>query len=230
MLHWVMDGIEAAPLELSTEGHRRASEPGLVIHRADSLSRDMVRHEGLQVTTVARTLVDVAAMIPPSALELGYESARRKGLVTDEEILEVLDRLGERRRGRAVLLRLLESVPAEATESALETLAWQLFRELELPLPVRQMVIRNTKGAVVARPDFVYPDARLVVEADGKRFHSDWYRDHRRQMILTRLGWLVYRLAWRDLRDRPGEVAAEIAEMYALGLARIASLPTTTVQ
>ncbi|MGH2829757.1 MAG: DUF559 domain-containing protein [Actinomycetota bacterium] len=234
LLHWELDGMEAAPLELSTEGHRRSHEAGLVIHRVASLPlAHVASHQGLPVTSVARTLVDVATIVGPSTLELAYESARRRGLVTGDQIEDVLRRLGGRRRGRAAIRRLLEELPAKATESALETLVWQLFREQGLPLPARQLEIRDPTGAFVARVDFAYPEARLVIEADGRRYHSldpDWNRDRRRQNELTRLGWTVYRVTWRDVWNRAIAVAAEIAELYEAGMARTGGAVTTTVR
>ncbi|MGH2726094.1 MAG: type IV toxin-antitoxin system AbiEi family antitoxin domain-containing protein [Actinomycetota bacterium] len=218
-LRWVLDGIDAAPIEFTTTGDHRSVEAGLIVHRVGSLRADeVVSRGGLSVTSVARTLVDLSAVIGPLRLEMAMESALRRRLVTADQIQIAIDRAGRTSRGKNVLRSLLKGHPSSPTESALETLVWRLLRNAGLPLPVRQHEVRDAQRRVVARVDFAYPRALIAIEADGHQFHSsrrDWSRDRARQNALTRLGWTIYRVTWGDVTQRGNQVVEDIALLLA---------------
>lgn len=216
-VHWGLDGVDAAPLEFLTTGRHRATTPDLVLHHVRSLpAEDAVVRNGIRVTTVPRTLVDLATLVGPHSLELALESARRKGLTTVEEVRAAVEKTRRSQRGRGVLRELLDQLPEQAAGSPLEVVAWQLFRSAGLPLPVRQHEIRTDDGRFVARVDFAYPEAMLAIEVDGFDFHStkpQLVRDRRRQNAILALGWIVYRITSDDLRHRAPAVVAEIAAL-----------------
>ena len=59
--------------------------------------------------------------------------------------------------------------------------------------------------------DFHWPDARLIVETDGRTTHDNPFafeRDHQRDLELKLAGWEVIRITWRQLRDEPDRVTA----------------------
>jgi very-short-patch-repair endonuclease len=61
-------------------------------------------------------------------------------------------------------------------------------------------------GEFIARVDFCWPEARLIVEADGFRWHGGrraWQRDRERRNRLTTMGWSVIQVTWDDLTRRP---------------------------
>jgi very-short-patch-repair endonuclease len=119
---------------------------------------------------------------------------------------------------------LLEWHPGIPTESHLETLAWQLLRDEGFPAPARRYIILDERGKPVARVDFAFVEARVVIEADGYGSHSspaDLQRDRTRQNALVRLGWTVYRTTWADITQRPHAVAGEIAQLLRSKNARI---------
>jgi very-short-patch-repair endonuclease len=216
-LLWDLDGVSRRILEFSTTGRRRASEPGLTIHRVPHLAGgDIVVRHRFRVTTVARTLVDMCAVAEPDAIELAFESALRKCLVTFDEIRAALDRSGRTHKGRGTLRSLMEGHPGIRTESALEARIWRLLRESRLPAPLRQHEVRTPSGRFVARVDFAYPEAQLAIEADGYRFHTrskDWKRERARQNALVRMGWVVYRITWDDAVSGERRVAADVAAL-----------------
>jgi very-short-patch-repair endonuclease len=70
------------------------------------------------------------------------------------------------------------------------------------------------------RPDFCWPEARLIVEADGAAVHAGrraHARDTRRDVLLTNAGWTVLRFAYTDIVGDPGYVASAIATALELG-------------
>ena len=87
-----------------------------------------------------------------------------------------------------------------------------------LPPPELQLRVHDERGGLVARVDFAWPQARLVVEVDGFAYHSsreDVRKDHARAVRLTLLGWRVLRFGWEDVVGRPEHVIAVVRE--ALG-------------
>ncbi|MGH2793007.1 MAG: endonuclease domain-containing protein [Actinomycetota bacterium] len=170
---------------------------------------------GIRVTTVARTLVDLAGVMDPHALEVALEWGLRSRHASFKHITAALERAGPTIAGRTILRSLIREHSGVATESAFEALLYRRLLDFGLPRPVRQYVITDD-GRFVARPDFAYPEAKLVIEADSFRFHSrqsDLRRDRRRQNHLAKLGWAVYGVTWEDLKRRPKSVCRQIAEL-----------------
>lgn len=213
-----LDGIDSTPLEFVTTSHKRKKAPGLIIHRTSSLPvTDITTRDGLRVTEVARTIVELAAVLRPANLERALESALHLGLTTIEELSDALERAGPTHKGRRALLAVLRAHTGVPTESEFETRLWQLLRRKGLPLPTRQYEVLDDRGRVVARPDFAYVDIKFAIEADGFGSHSSPEQlrsDRTRQNDLVRRGWTIYRITWFDLVRRGDVVAAEIAELY----------------
>ncbi|MEX2554277.1 MAG: DUF559 domain-containing protein [Actinomycetota bacterium] len=215
---WGLDGLESAPVELTTSGRRRASDPGLVVHRARAWRPgDITIRGAFRVTSVPKTVLDLCGVVRPSVVELAIESALRRRLTTRGQLEDALERSAVTVIGRGILRELLGDLPSSATESTLETIVWRLLVDEGLR-PVRQYEVRTEDGRFVARVDFAYPAVRVAVEADGRRFHSakaDWSRDLFRSNALTSLGWVVYRVTWDDATKRPRRVAADVRALLA---------------
>ena len=76
-----------------------------------------------------------------------------------------------------------------------------LLREAGLAPPKTQYVLCDLDGRFVARVDFCWPDQRLVLEADGRRWHDPddaRHADRRRSNACARLGWRVLRVTWAE--------------------------------
>ena len=68
-------------------------------------------------------------------------------------------------------------------------------------------------GEFVARVDFCFPEGKLIIEADGFRWHSGrraWQRDRTRRNQLTAMGWRVIQATWDDLTRRPNETIEKV--------------------
>jgi hypothetical protein len=139
--------------------------------------------------------------------------ALRDRALTIEALATVLAALGKRGRpGTAVVRRLLaELAPDEApTESALEDLFLAVVTAAGLGAPEKQVDLGE--AAFTGRVDFVYREARLVVEVDS-RWHDgpdDRHRDRWRDNELHAAGWRVLRIRHRDLVREPDRVVALI--------------------
>lgn len=145
-------------------------------------------------------------------IEDALYSALRKRL-TSLARLRLRLRRENRRRGIASLRKLLDehSVDGQPTASRFETRLNRLLLNGGLPA-VRQHTVWNG-GEFVARVDFCFPEARVIVEADSYRWHSSkraWQRDIERRNQLTTLGWQIVHITWDDLTRRPQATLARI--------------------
>ena len=97
----------------------------------------------------------------------------------------------------------------QRSQSAFERLLLRVLRDNGLPAPVSQHPLRLSSGRVV-RLDVAYPDAKLAIEADSYAYHSShvaWANDHVRNRDLIVDGWHIFSVTWRDLVERPLEIA-----------------------
>jgi hypothetical protein len=166
------------------------------------------------VTRPARTALDVACRGYSEEAVVAVDSALRAGAVSAAELTELF--AVSRRRGIQEARRVLAAADP-ASGSVAETQARLLFAAHGLPAPVTQYVIR-VDGWIIARVDFAWPDARLVVEIDGFGPHSSreaFQRDRTRQNALVNEHWRVLRFTVDDIRRFPHRVIQEIREALA---------------
>ncbi|HVL89580.1 MAG TPA: DUF559 domain-containing protein [Actinomycetota bacterium] len=192
--------------------HRR-----FTVHRVRSLpASEVTRVDGIPVTTVARTLVDLAATQPLDSVEIALDDALHRRLVTAAQIRRVIER--DRIRGGPAIRDLLAARPAGVTvpESPLETMFVRLVHDHGLPQPTHQHALRL--GGRRMRLDFAYPQAKVAIEADGYRHHNgrrSWESDRERRNLLTAAGWRVLQITWTDVDEHPAETASRIRRLLA---------------
>lgn len=190
---WRLAGFAPGPIELIIP-RGRVRRLGGIIHRPVDLSPvDVTTVDAIPVTTLARTLLDIAGTSPPDVVEEALDDALRRKLASLSRLRWRLHETAERGRPGITLLRsLLEARahPTEVPQSVFETRLLRELRDAELPEPVPQYEIRD-RGRLIAIVDFAFPDHRIAIEADGYRWHSGrrrWERDLGRRNALTALG------------------------------------------
>lgn len=214
---WGLRPGTARPVHVTIPGHRGCPAPeGVRVHRSLTLSPDDVTlHQGLPVTSPARTILDVA----PTLTDRDVERILDEGLfalriVTLAEVRGVIARAGKH-PGRGRLRRVaLKHRHSTRTDSPPEERLLQLIRAAALPEP------RLQAPALGYRLDFFWPHLRLAVEVDAygthgsrSRFEADRRRDAR---LLTEEGIVVVRLTEAAIDHRPFEAVALVAR--AIGL------------
>jgi very-short-patch-repair endonuclease/predicted transcriptional regulator of viral defense system len=186
-------------------GGGRRRRGALIVHRGALPSSDVTVKDGIPVTTPARTLIDLADILDRRRLERAF----------DEAAYLRLDLTGVRvirgRRGARVLRSVLAEHDAGSTltRSELEERTLELCRRTGLPTPEVNVRI---EGYLV---DFVWREARLVVETDGWRAHGTraaFERDRRRDADLIAANWRPLRASHRQLEREPARVAANLAK------------------
>lgn len=204
--------------EVTVATRHRPRVEQVIVHRTDSLPAvDRAVHDGIPVTSVSRTLLDLGAVVRPTSVELAVQDALIRKLVVEPDLLCILERLGGRgRRGTAALRAALrESLPA-GIESRLELQLLRLVEQCPVPPPVVQW--ETSVGGRSVRFDLAWPDHRLAVEADGRRWHAtrqDFERDLVRRRAIAAAGWRHHPFGWTDVHERPDAVRRHITDLFA---------------
>lgn len=211
VLHGI-DGFRPGPVHV-TVGGTSARNRLARVHRTGSLDpSDVTRIDHIAVTRPARTLVDLAGLVPTARLAAAVDDALVRRLVTLDGLLSRVDS-GAHFRGRAALATVLAAwTPGPLAGSGAEMGLVRLLRAAGLPPPVRQHEVK-AGGRFVARVDLAYPAARLAIELDSFRWHAGQAAFHRDRDRLNRLE----AAGWRVLHARPGadDVVASVKAIIA---------------
>jgi very-short-patch-repair endonuclease len=214
---WGLRGVEPGRPEILVSATRCPTLRGVVVHRTDRLDDiDVSRRLRIPVTTPARTLLDLGAVVPVEVVEPALEDALMRRLVTLQLLRNTLERLGgSGRRGAAVLRALVEERdPATApTQSMLEDELFRVLRRGGLPSPVRQYEVAGV------RLDGAYPGIRLGLEADSRIWHGgrlDVQRNSDKANVLLAHGWRVLRFTFFDVTRRARYVVGSVQRQLVL--------------
>jgi hypothetical protein len=175
---------------------------------------ELVQVDGMLVTSVRQTLVDLCAVVEPDIVERAAESALRMGLVTEAELREFADRWAFARHGAPGLRAVLRRRPlgAPPTGSDLETMCLQAWRIGNVRAPERQFPVIDEVGELVATSDFGFPPRLFVVETDGLATHKTREQqqyDLNRQNRISDAGHHLRRFTYDDVTRRPLYVCRE---------------------
>jgi len=201
----------AAPApEVISRTERRIE--GVDTHRSRFLdARDATIVRGIPVTTVPRTLVDIAAGLPIDALARACHEAGVSYGTTPRAVEAVLARRPTS-RGAKKLRRVIHG-DVHVTLSKLEARFLQILRKEGLPLPV------TNRPAGGRRVDCRWPEHRLTVELDSYRFHNSrhsWEQDRRREREARARGDEFRRYSYEDVTGDPTLMLAELGAFFLL--------------
>lgn len=194
--------------------HRR----GITLHRA-VLPRDEVTVvDGIPLTTVPRTIFDLAAILPKRDIERAMHEAEYLRLYDHLSLTDLLQRYPGRRGTRTLraILYDRDSGTYVSHEEFLD-LFLAVIEEAGLPRPETGAWIDGHEI------DCVWREQRLMVELDGWAAHGTrraYERDRARDRRFTRNGWRVIRVTWEALRDEPDVIAADVQALLATPPAR----------
>lgn len=212
---WTVRPSASAWIDISVASHGgRAKRSGIRLHRCATLTaEELTTHGGIPVTTLERTLLDIAGMIARPALERAIERAEILRLLDAARLRAVID-AHRRHRGAAPLRAALELYrDDEMTRSDLEAFFRDLCARHDLPRPRVNSIIHGEEV------DFLWPGERLVVETDGRETHltrAAFERDRAKDARLTLAGYRVVRLTHHQVEhERNATVATVVALLRA---------------
>jgi very-short-patch-repair endonuclease len=177
---------------------RTSRRPGILLHRAVLAPDEITVHDGIPVTTPARTQLDLAGVLQRHQLQQATNEAERLRLPGAHE----LAKRHPTKKGVAGL-----RAPVAHTKRDLEARFQAFLNDRRFPTPQTNVLIGGYEA------DCVWPAKKLIVELDSWEYHrtrSDFENDRQRDRRLAAKGWTVLRITWRDL-DEPGRLAAELA-------------------
>jgi putative AbiEi antitoxin of type IV toxin-antitoxin system/uncharacterized protein DUF559 len=185
--------------------------------------RDRTERSGIPVTTPARTLLDLAEVVPRDHLDRALENAIRLRLHDLHALDDVLAR-HQGRRGRGPLQRALEEIRPERanTRSELERLALELVDRHALPRPE---VNGDAEGHEI---DLLWRAERVAVELDSREFHltpQAFERDRHRDAHLQALGYRTLRFTHRQLTRESGTVTRHLSAVLEASREAATSTP-----
>jgi very-short-patch-repair endonuclease len=188
-----------------------------LVRKATNLSPSQVTLiQGIPVTTVPRTFVDLAGVLSESRLSTALNSASIKKLLDVDDLRRVVSE-SKGRRGIGTLRRLLaRHHPLTVfTRSELEVRFLSLLRKARLPEPLVNVTI------AFCEVDFYWPDYELVVELDGRRFHDTavaFEGDRERTARLELSGRRVLRLTWDMVANQPDATTQKLRAYMRMAL------------
>jgi very-short-patch-repair endonuclease len=208
---WRLIEWEGGP-HVTVPNHRITKPPvGIRVHRSRRPDAGWTR-DGIPVTTLHRTIDDIARGAPVPFLKAAVGRAEREHAVDLAALYADAT--------SANLKRVLATYVAGRglTDSELEARFYELVATTSLGRP--QMQRRHAGGRV----DFVWPDLRLIVEVDGYESHRGavgFQEDRRRDRQNRRAGFDTLRLTWSDVVLTPADVAADLEHAH-VSLSRLA--------
>lgn len=206
---WGLREVDPRAIDVSVPARSGKRRDGIRVHRPRQLdSADTTRHCGVPVTTVPRTLIDIAAVLSTRSLERALDEAEYLGFLTQPELHAALKRNDGRAGAARIRIALRAHVPGTTrTRTPLEERFFLLTRTAGLPQPEVNVKV----GPYTV--DFLWREAGVAVETDGGASHdraAQRERDSRRDAYPTTAGYRTQRFTYRQVTERPDEVLATL--------------------
>ena len=194
-------------VDVTVAGRNFAPRSGVRRHRVAKLPRhEVTKMRGIPMTTVARTIADLAATEPRNEVEHAFQDALYRKIVTDKAVAAIIGR--EPRRRGAPLIRAVLDDP-RMTRSEKERALLRLIEQAQLPRPLTNV---NVYGYLA---DAYWPGEGLIVEFDGWDAHGHrlaFESNRKRDQVLLAHGIRSMRVTGRHLKGEPLGLTARIAQ------------------
>ena len=214
--HWGIRDHRGGPIDVTSPSKTKSR--GTVRRHCAALSADEVMvHEGIPVTTVPRTIFDLAAVSTPHAVEAALRQSEFRRLYDPLSLRDLVARYPRHRGVRSVKAALVRRTEAPGrTRSPLEERFMPFLDRHNLPRPQLNawLQVRGQRFQV----DCLWPAPKQTVELDGWEGHGTRtaFRDDRaRDRILRVAGYGVTRIAWGALEDESEAVAADLRSLVS---------------
>jgi len=207
--------FECVLVELTHRSRAKPIRAGIAVHRSSTLSNvDVVMLDGVRTTRPARTLIDVARVLPVSLVVRYAQEWMSERKCNDTDLLLAVERAGNHSGARALMLGLGDVVAA-ADSSAEARLGVILSRA---GIPPEHHVVVTTAAGDDFELDWAYPHARLGLELDGYGVHlrsrAKYEKDRDRRNELEIEGWRILNFTDAQCR-RPARVVDQVRRAIA---------------
>jgi very-short-patch-repair endonuclease len=210
---WAIRSSARARVEITVPRHRRG-RPNVEYHRMVLPADEVTTEEGIPVTTPARTLFDLAAVVNARQLDHALNEAEVRRLSSPTS-LDALIARHPRRKGIQALKRALDLQRQRG-----ETVLRSVFEAEFLDFIERYALPRPKTNEPLGDyfPDALWPNERVIVELDSFGIHATrqtFESDRAKDRALTLAGYMVLRVTWRQLTTEPDRIAEQLSAALA---------------
>jgi hypothetical protein len=194
----------------------RAQPADIVFHASELPRKHLTKVHQLPVTTVARTVVDLARTLPFTDAVVVADSALKDERATKPELYQALEESAGW-PGVKQARKVIEFAD-ERGESPLESVARVVFTEAGLAPPQLQATIHGDDFS--ARVDFLWPDEKVIAEADGLAKYDDrqdLLKERDRDHQLSAAGYTVVHFTWKELFHEQENLLERLRAALAAG-------------
>ena len=206
---WGLGIANTSRIEITTPRDRR--RPKLKVHVARLADDEITTRDGIPVTSVSRTLLDLAAVAPRRQVEKAVREAEHR-LLGDKASVGVLLERHQGRKGTKTLRELRQRAGHGVTDSEFEERFLTFLDERGFERPRLNAYIEGF------RCDAVWPAQKVVVELDGRAYHDDddhFETDRVRDRKLQAAGFAPIRVTWKALDTKPDDLEHDLAALLA---------------
>ena len=229
-----IDGFRLDRIEVVVRRGRARPIRGATLHQSTQM--DLARPvecEGVPTTGLGRTLLDVSAVVDRRRLDQAIDSVLRDGRLCTDDLYRVL--ASHARRGRdgcAPFRSSLEDRDGDPVPlSAWSRMVADLLVESGLDRPAMEYRVVDAAGSFIAQVDLAYPDCRVAIELDSRRWHLNrvsFDADPERRNRLTVQGWTVLNFTWSHYVGDPRGLCVTVeAACRQARLPKLATKPPT---
>jgi very-short-patch-repair endonuclease len=209
---WRIHRIAYPRIEVTVPRQRR-SRDGIAFHTAQLPPDEVTTLDGIPVTTVPRTLFDLAAVLRPRQLERALNEAELLRLYDHLTLDHLLTRYPRRPGSKAIRAALHARRTGEkVTRSELELRFLEFLDQAGLPEPETNTIVEGFEV------DCVWRDQRVIVELDSRAFHltrAAFEADRERDRVLQAAGWRPVRVTSAQLDLTPTRSAADLRRLLS---------------
>jgi predicted transcriptional regulator of viral defense system len=211
---WGLMRARWSPVDVTSRHGRPGERKGIRLHRSSLGERERAVEAGIPVTSVARTLLDIAEVVDGERLRHAFEEADRLKLLRLPELERVCAGAG-RRKGLPALRGLVSAAQAPPPgRSPLENRFAEFYRRhlADLPEPLANVSILGYEV------DAYWPSHRLMIEMDSWEHHSHraaFEHDRARDIAMQAAGYRVVHLTHRQLESEAPRIARQLRNLLA---------------
>jgi hypothetical protein len=204
---WELLPVPSGAIDVLVERCGPRRKTGIAVHETLYLpERDRTVVDFIPVTSIPRTLLDLAE-IAPTKLRRAWDEADRRGRLDLGAVRELCDRSSGRRGLRQMLAVMADTSETPHTKGELEALFFDFCHAYALPVPICNALVEGYEV------DAFWPEYALIVELDSWTYHRGrraFERDRERSAALQAAEYRVIPITWRRLTRHPAEVAEQL--------------------
>ena len=192
---------------------RKVRRPGIRTHCIALPDDEMTTWRGIPVTTVPRTLLDLATVERPGRVRRAMNKADALRLTDALSLADLVER-HPRHRGARVIRTILADADPNVTRSELEELFLDFLADRGFRRPRANVLVEVRGGSIEV--DCAWEEEGVIAELDGRAYHGGFdsrERDTERDALLHAAGWVVIRVTWRRLHRDPDGLATDLAAL-----------------